>query len=779
MTISVPMKLRILLWTALAAACAVLGVLVCPRTAGAEEKGLVISEVMSRNPAIWQLDYQDYIEFYNAGDTALELSDYTLCRGDNLEKKCRLPARTVQPGEYAVLLCDGSEITFSLPKEGCRLTLLRGEETADALTLPALQKGEVWTRENGVSMQPSPGYANTDEGGAQWYQSTQRALTISEAVSCNDTLLALDGAYPDLIELQNTSGKTLRLSNYYLADSREESRCWRLPDTELAPGACYVVYASGAGGSQANFSLSAAGETLYLFDLEGQVVDALTVPALGANQSYGVWQGRYCYYDTSSIGRENEKGLRGVAQAPSMDLAAGIYANAVQVRLMGEGEIYYTTDGSAPSRASTRYQGEVLTISQPTAVRAIAYQADCLPSAITTAQYAVGLTDYSLPLLMVAAKPGALFGPYGIYTDYGNRALEAAANITLIENGAAAFSVDCGLKIHGNNSRKRMKKSFQVRFRTKYGASRLDYPLFDENPADGYHSLILRSGAQDDNHSLFRDEFFTNLTRETMPEVLCQQYKPVNLFLNGQYYGVYFIRERADAAFAAAYLGGNEDDIDMVNGWTRQEYGDKTDWIRLNDFCRRSDLQDETNYQYVLSQLCAESFIDYYIARAYTGDKDFNNIRVCRSRGGDGRWHIVNFDVDFAALFEERPLSDALQAGREDTELNTVVITALLKNEDFKALFLSRLAMHLRTTYDTQRVLSQLNALAEQVGADIARNQARWGFSVGTWQQYVQQLRDFIGGATPRISEMMWDAQRFFSLTDAQMREIFGDLWAQ
>ena len=98
------MKLRILLWTALAAACAVLGVLVCPRAAGAEEKGLVSSEAMSRNAAIWQLDYQDYIEFYNAGDTALELSDYTLCRGDNLEKKCCLPAHTVQPGEYAVLL---------------------------------------------------------------------------------------------------------------------------------------------------------------------------------------------------------------------------------------------------------------------------------------------------------------------------------------------------------------------------------------------------------------------------------------------------------------------------------------------------------------------------------------------------------------------------------------------------------------------------------------------------------------------------------------------------
>ena len=57
-----------------------------PALAGAESQGLVISEAMSRNTAIWQLDYQDYIELYNAGDTAVDLSDYTLCRGDNQEK---------------------------------------------------------------------------------------------------------------------------------------------------------------------------------------------------------------------------------------------------------------------------------------------------------------------------------------------------------------------------------------------------------------------------------------------------------------------------------------------------------------------------------------------------------------------------------------------------------------------------------------------------------------------------------------------------------------------
>ena len=54
------MRMKKFVWTLLA-----LLALCLPALAGAEETSLVISEAMSRNPAIWQLDYQDYIEFYN------------------------------------------------------------------------------------------------------------------------------------------------------------------------------------------------------------------------------------------------------------------------------------------------------------------------------------------------------------------------------------------------------------------------------------------------------------------------------------------------------------------------------------------------------------------------------------------------------------------------------------------------------------------------------------------------------------------------------------------
>ena len=767
------MRMKKFAWTLLA-----LLALCLPALAGAEGASLVISEAMSRNPALWQLDYQDYIEFYNAGDTALELSDYTLCRGDNLEKKCRLPARTVQPGEYAVLLCDGSEITFSLPKEGCRLTLLRGEETADALTLPALQKGEVWTRENGVSMQPSPGYANTDEGGTQCYQSTQRALAFSEALSCNVSTMRQEYEYYDMLELCNTSGGKLQLSDFYLTDDLAEPLKWQLSAREINPGAYYTVFASGLGGKQANFKLSASGETVYIFRADGTIVDAMRIPALRGDESYGVWRGLYYYYEKSTFGKDNGAGARGVSAAPQMSLETGLYDQPIAVSLSGEGTIYYTTDGSRPTLKSKKYDGTAIAISDTTAVRAMCVKDGYLASDVTTRSYLYGMEKYELPLLLITGKYDDLLGGNGIYKNYKNRRQEAAINLTLVEEGQMAFSVDCGVKIHGNSSRERPKKSFQIRFRSKYGASTFTYPLFEHAGVDTFHSLILRSGSEDQNRSFFRDEFLGSLTRETMPNVLYLDYKPVNLFVDGKYYGIYYIRERTDTTYVSQHLGGDDEQVDIINSWQDLEQGSMGDWSRLNTFCLRKDLTDPANYNEVLSQISLDGFIDYYIARAYSGDRDYCNIRVCRSRAGDNRWYIVNFDLDWGFTIAKTPLVSMLGKVSNTSSLNNVIITGLLKNQDFRAQFLSRMALHLSTTFDTQRVLNRLDEMVAEVAHDMPYNQDRWGYSMEKWQEYVQLLRDFVqDDQGTRVMEMMQDAQRLFSLSNDEMTAIFGEMW--
>ncbi len=263
-----------------------------------------------------------------------------------------------------------------------------------------------------------------------------------------------------------------------------------------------------------------------------------------------------------------------------------------------------------------------------------------------------------------------------------------------------------------------------------------------------------------------------------MPNVLYLDYKPVNLFVDGKYYGIYYIRERTDTTYVSQHLGGDDEQVDIINSWQDLEQGSMGDWSRLNTFCLRKDLTDPANYNEVLSQISLDGFIDYYIARAYSGDRDYCNIRVCRSRAGDNRWYIVNFDLDWGFTIAKTPLVSMLGKVSNTSSLNNVIITGLLKNQDFRAQFLSRMALHLSTTFDTQRVLSRLDEMVAEVAHDMPYNQDRWGYSMEKWQEYVQLLRDFVqDDQGTRVMEMMQDAQRLFSLSNDEMTAIFGEMW--
>ena len=79
-------------------------------TEGTGTQGIVISEVMASNDSVAtyaNAGYTDWIEIYNAGDTAADLGGWGL--SDNPEKplKWQFPAgTTIYPGEYKVILCD-------------------------------------------------------------------------------------------------------------------------------------------------------------------------------------------------------------------------------------------------------------------------------------------------------------------------------------------------------------------------------------------------------------------------------------------------------------------------------------------------------------------------------------------------------------------------------------------------------------------------------------------------------------------------------------------------
>lgn len=745
----------------------------------AAEQGLVFSEAQSNNDTEWALGFRDYVELFNGSDSVVMLSDYFISRTEEEPFACHLPAVELQPGAYALLICDVDLLDLRLPKEGCKLYLThRDGALADAVELPAMENN-VWQAGLGLTQSPSPGYPNTAEGAAAYRASLEQTLVISEVISSNSKLLPKDEEYNDLIELQNITDGAIELGQYYLSDKKSMPFMYRLPDVTLEAGECYVVQASGREAEhEAPFKISATGEAIYLNDVNGVCVDAMYVPELTPNTSYGRSEDAAAFYDTPSMGEPNPKGAQGITQTPQASIPSGPMSGIAEITLDGEGAIYYTLDGRVPTEKSARYDGRPIVIEQSAVLRIRALAQDKLWSSTRTYHYLYDAEKYELPLLCISAQPGGIFGVNGIYTNWEARNLEAPINLALIEEGEEKFSVDCGLKIHGQGSRALDKKSFQVRFRSKYGCGRLEYKLFEDVSVASFNALVLRSGSEDADRAFFRDEFQTSLTAQTMPEVLYQANRPVNLFIDGEYFGIYYIRERVTDSFGASHLGGTEEDIDMVKGWKNEEHGSRKDWISLMTYCKNHDLSIEENYRHVASQISLESFMDYYIARAYTGDRDYPNIRHVRSRGGDGLWRLVNFDLDWGFGTQPASFSQMIGKASETSGLNTVVINALLENAGFKDQMLTRMAWHFNHTYAPERVLAHLESMYEEVKNDMRYNHERWRLSYEKWEWHVQFLRDFVKNEkTDRVATMVQSAKRAFRLNDEEMTHYFGNLY--
>lgn len=741
---------------------------------------LLISEAQSNNDTDWALGFYDYIEIYNGSGSAVMLSDYFLTRDEAEPFSCHLPAVELAPDSYALLLCDVDLRGLSLSKEGCELFLYHRDGTlCDDAELPAMENN-VWQAEHGLTKTPSPGYANTQEGAAAYRASFMagQTLVINEVVSSNSKLLAQNDEYNDLIELYNMGSETINLNDYYLSDKKKNPFLWQLPHVDLAPGACYVVQASGNDNAyEAPFKIPATGEAIYISDKLGQCIDALYVPPLTPDTSYGRSAEEMLYYEIPSIGHPNPEGSAGITDMPAASLGSGPLSGPAQVTLSGEGAIYYTLNGKTPTEKSTLYDGTPIIIEKSTVLRIRALAEGELWSSTATYHYLFDAEKYELPLLCISGEPNTIFGSSGIYTLYEKRSLEAPINLTLIENGHTEFSVDCGLKIHGQGSRQLKKKSFSVRFRAKYGSGRLEYKMFDDSSVTSFNALVLRSGSEDADRAFFRDEFLTSLTAETMPEVLYQNHRPVNLFIDGQYFGVYYIRERVTDAFAASHLGGAEEDIDMVKGWNKYEHGEMDDWLAIMRYCRRNDLSQQEHFDHVAGQLCLESFMDYYIARAYSGDRDYANIRHVRSKGGDRLWRLVNFDLDWGFGTKPAALHQMIGKVSDEAALNTVVINALLQNAAFKDQMIKRLVWHLNNTYAPERVIAHIDAMAAKVNHDMVYDYELWSSTYERWLEQVQLLRDFVKSEeNDRIVSMVSSAQRAFKLSDAEMESYFGDL---
>ena len=730
---------------------------------------VVINEVMPDNKKVVLGHENDWIELYNREDIQVTLDNYYLT--DDLTKPdaLSLSGITICADSYLVITLDETA-PFRLSDNGETVYLTYGGTVISQLVFGIPGHGEAFDQ-NGICQYPTPGYANTQEGYNAYLQELSLPeLIISEVMSSNSKYLPVGGECHDMVEIKNNSNSAIDLSQYTLSDKHSEPLRFAFPEFILQPGEYYVVYCSGSinlGKNHTSFKLSADGETVYL-GKNGTYIDALTVPPnLAKNASYGRVGNIPMYLQSPTFGEENTAGYETALAVPVASVASGIYDKPFTLTLSGEGDIYYTLDGTRPSSYSRKYTAPI-NIDGVTTVRTFCTNGT-QTSATAAYTYLVGVS-HTLPVVSIAIPEEDLRGDSGIL-NHIDQNYEYEAMLTMIEDGVEKFSVPFGFRLHGNDSRKHLKQNFQLRFRSEYGVGKLNYKLFDDLDITQFNSLLLKGGSEIWATNMLSDEIATGIAHGNT-NLYTQAMKPVVLYLGGKFWGVYFFRERFSDDYVASHLNVSEESVDLLHSrgaWVQT--GSDKDYAALKAYVETHDMRLDENYAYLTERIDVLSLMDWYICRSYVGDHDTDNIRRFRSTEHDGKWRWMYFDLDWSFWPHEndRPITWIMNSNAGDK----LLINAVLENAQGKDLFLKRYAELMKTVLNEDYIISKIDAVVAQILPEMEKDRKRWGVSLAAWEKEVEKLRAYVRDGA-RDQQVLADLKDYFDLTDAQMRNYFG-----
>lgn len=456
---------------------------------------------------------------------------------------------------------------------------------------------------------------------------------------------------------------------------------------------------------------------------------------------------------------------------PVFSLPGGYYGQDIQLEISApnpNANVIFTVDGSVPTHTAGTVYAHPIRISAATPAVTVIRARAVLPGAklgpVVSASYLVGVSA-SLPMISLIMDPRDVWDPqHGIYANPLERGemWERPVDVTYVDmDRRSGFHIPAGVRIHGGWSRNFDKQSFRLYFRQEYGISRLEYPLFAGSGVRSFKRLVLHSGGQDwhafphmnyANWTLIRNQLAANLAFQL--DGYAAHSQPALVFINGEPWGIYQIRERIDSRFLADHYGIESADFletPELLGFREVRMGDGEHWDHLLHFVEAHDLADPVNYAYVQSQVDIANFIDYNILQIYAANSDWphHNVYQIRPRVQGGRWHWMFWDSDhgFGANLDSQVSTNVI--GRVlDYDYPTtfgrdaLLLRKMLENPEFLGWFLSRAADLLNTTLAPRSVIAHIDALAAELEPDIAYETIRWSSSVD-WESNIQALRGF------------------------------------
>lgn len=477
--------------------------------------------------------------------------------------------------------------------------------------------------------------------------------------------------------------------------------------------------------------------------------------------------------------------------APKFSQESGFYREGFALEIENinaNTKVYYTLDGTEPTMASEIYtepiQIQSMDDNSATVVRAKVLKEDNLLSETVTKTYFVNevINDrFNLPIFSLVTDPDNLFDEeIGIYENYNNRGREWERPVYieyLEKDGNVAISQSAGIRIHGGMTRGAPQKSLRIYAESEYDTDELfTYPFFENNQKEKnnqkFKRLLLRNSGNDWSQTMFNDALMQSLIKP-LETIDVQDYQPSIVFINGEYWGIYNIRERQDEYHFQYHYDIKKEELTLLENNAELYRGGNKDvyhYKGMINFIEENGVIDNENLRHVETLMDFENYIDYFAAEIYFANADWpgNNIKFWRKTtdsyeedamyGHDGRWRWMLYDTDFGFYRSDEPWGYQKQPINHKhntihwvmTELDGVrgnrmwpnfLFRELMQNKEFNNNFLVRFNDLVNSYLSPEVAEAKIKQLKNGINNEMPYHIDRWGAieSYEQWEEYIDK----------------------------------------
>jgi len=598
-------------------------------------------------------------------------------------------------------------------------------------------------------------------------------------------------AFDDWIELHNESDVAVDISGWHISDKESKPTKYKFPFGTTIPANGYkMIICSGRDLENideihTNFKLSQTErkDIILLTDENGNEIESTEMIITCENHSVAKMDGEWGIDMSPTPNSSNNAMFTRYALAPQIMQEAGFYDDSVIVEIFSEEPnsiLRYNTNGRDVTESSPIYEGP-FKLSETKVVKAKVFSedSDVIPSRIDFATFFID-EEFTLPVFSVAAQGVQLLANDMDGVGGFSRPIGSVEYFNL-DKERESFSYG-ELNRHGQDSWQLNHRSLDYICRDEMGYTKhIEAELFPQKKRDEFQRLMFRASG-DDNYPAIsgqthrgsahvRDEYVHSLALEGGMELDVRTPRRVIVFLNGDYWGVYGLREKiADHDYIGEYYDHGKYDIQFNSTWGNflQRYGGiaaAEDWLELQEFILTNNMGIEENYNIVDSLLNTTSLIDWILINTNTVAADWLQWNTGWWRGMDPegkhkKWGYIVWDLDatfdyyinYTGVPNTNP--DAVPCDVEElfqwvpeASHNLIFLRLLDQNEDFKKLYYQRYADMMNTTFSCENMLSTFDRMIAEIAPEMPRQVERWGGpgdSMNEWEQNVQNLRGFI-----------------------------------